>query len=65
MKYIRNILLGLFFGAFAGFLIGSIFEYKVSKKENWESKQRIQQIVFASLGAIGGSVIGYKLADEK
>lgn len=65
MKYIRNILLGLFFGAFAGFLIGSIFEYKVSKKKNWESKQKIQQVVFASLGAIAGSVIGFKIADEK
>ena len=57
--------LGLFIGAVFGLFIGTIFEYKVSSKRNWESKQKVQQIVFASLGAIAGLVIGYKIADEE
>jgi len=65
MKYFKNILLGLFFGALIGFFIGTIFEYKVSSKNNWESKQKIQQIIFGSLGAVAGIVIGFKIAEEE
>jgi hypothetical protein len=66
MNYIKNILLGILIGCSLGFVIGTIFEYKVTKKStNWEKKQKIQQIIFSILGASGGLIIGYKIAKEE
>jgi NhaP-type Na+/H+ or K+/H+ antiporter len=64
MKYIKNIILGLVIGCFLGFLLGTIFESKVSKANTWERKQKTQQIIFSILGSIGGIVIGYKISEE-
>ena len=66
MNYLKNIIIGAFMGCVLGFLVGTIFESKVTKKStNWEEKQKTQQIVFSVLGAVGGVIIGYKISEEQ
>jgi uncharacterized protein YacL len=65
MKYIKNIFFGVIIGTVIGFFIGTIFEYKVSKKSNWEEKQQMQQVIFSVLGGIGGLILGVKISDEE
>lgn len=66
MNYVKNVFLSVIIGIVFGFFIGSIFDSKVTKRSvNWEEKQERQQIIFSVLGAIGGLVIGVKIADEE
>lgn len=41
MNYIKNIIIGVFTGSILGFLIGTVFESKVTKKStNWDEKTK-------------------------
>jgi len=66
MNYIKNIIIGVFTGCILGFLVGTVFESKVTKKStNWDEKQKMQQVVFSILGAIGGIMLAVKISDEE
>ena len=41
----KNIILGAIIGVFSGFVIGTIYDSKVTKKSKWEEKQQFQQIL--------------------
>lgn len=65
MNYIKNAFLGAIIGAVLGLFVGTIFDYKVTKKSKWEEKQKRQQIIFSVLGGIGGIILGVKISDEE
>ncbi|MDB9913505.1 hypothetical protein OAD06_04320 [Flavobacteriaceae bacterium] len=65
MVYIRNIILGGIIGCVFGLMIGTIYDSKAMKYSKWKEEQKTKQIIFSVLGAIGGGVLGYKIANEE
>ncbi|WP_299764595.1 hypothetical protein [uncultured Dokdonia sp.] len=65
MKNLKYPLTGAIVGLVLGVFFGFIFDSFYTKKSELENKQRIQVILFGSIGVVGGLIIGSKVAAEE